>query len=282
MDYMVYLIFRGFVALVQALPERTAYAVGRGLLWLARVLRVRVNVVKKNLRLCFPELSDKERMILLKKNYSYTGEMVVETILLSGWSEEEAKKRLDFSCLQARETREGVDETFVAWSGHWGCMDFGSIFAQRFQIAYAYKKIKNPYIDKWLYNLRSRWGCKMVQHNQVKSFVQRGVLSTFRALFLIADQKPGRNNITVDFFRNALSFAVGPELFAKRYKMPMVYMRMERVKPGYYKASFIELKKTHAEFGDRTQQAVALLEADIKKNPEYYFWMHNRFKHIDG
>ena len=73
MDYLVYLIVRMIVAFLQVLPEKAAYAFGRGLLFLVRIFRVRVDVVRKNLQICFPELSNHERERILKKHYRYLG-----------------------------------------------------------------------------------------------------------------------------------------------------------------------------------------------------------------
>ena len=90
MDYLVYLIFRVIVAFLQVLPEKAAYAFGRGLLFLVRIFRVRVNIVRKNLQICFPELSNHERERILKKHYRYLGEMLVETVRLGSMNRHEA------------------------------------------------------------------------------------------------------------------------------------------------------------------------------------------------
>ena len=45
--------------------------------------------------------------------------------------------------------------------------------------------------------------------------------------------------------------------------------------------TFTDLPGLDSSFGTRTQQAAALLEQDMRMFPQYYYWLHNRWPHID-
>ena len=277
MDYLVYLIFRVIVAFLQVLPEKAAYALGRGLLSLLRVMRVQVPMVRKNLQICFPELSNQERERILKKHYRYLGEMLVETARLGSMNRQEASSRLQYDSHCHPDSLDAELQSVICWQGHFGCFDFGSIIAQSCSVAYFYKAVRNNYMNKWLKSLRERWGCTMIEASESREAIRKSKENDNGWLFMISDQRPGKNLYDCNFFGQKIPFAVGPEVFSRRLKKKMVYARMERVKPGYYRLSMQKLDDAESHPGSITQQAVSLLEADIRKNPEYYTWTYNRF-----
>ena len=63
--------------------------------------------------------------------------------------------------------------------------------------------------------------------------------------------------------------------------MAVVYMNVEKVKRGYYLASFELITDKPTKYKDFkiTEDFIKLLENQILKAPEYYTWTHNRFKH---
>ena len=61
-DWLVYVVARIAMCLVQALPIETCQTLSRGLAFLCwQVLRIRREVVEENLRHAFPELGDAQR-----------------------------------------------------------------------------------------------------------------------------------------------------------------------------------------------------------------------------
>ena len=75
----------------------------------------------------------------------------------------------------------------------------------------------------------------------------------------------------------------GPEIIARKLNLPVFYFQTERVKRGYYQSTFILLEENpnKTEFNQITDNYILELEKQIRKNPEYYFWTHRRFKHMD-
>ena len=83
------------------------------------------------------------------------------------------------------------------------------------------------------------------------------------------------------FLNNFVPFHTGAEIIAKKYDMAVVYMNVEKVKRGYYLASFELITDKPKKYKDFkiTEDFIKLLENQIFKAPEYYTWTHNRFKH---
>ena len=63
--------------------------------------------------------------------------------------------------------------------------------------------------------------------------------------------------------------------------MPVIYLAVNKIKRGYYTASFKVITEDPNTLPDHkiTDVFAKLLEAQIKENPEYYLWTHKRFKH---
>src|ERR1700710_761576 len=78
-DYLVYMLVRILICVIQALPLETCHRLGRGFATLAgNWIGVRRKVVDENLRLAFPELSDGERRQLTWRMWEHLFLLITE------------------------------------------------------------------------------------------------------------------------------------------------------------------------------------------------------------
>ena len=69
----------GLLRMVCWMPHRAALAVGRGIGWLAfHVGRGRRSVVRRNIELCFPDLTDDQREDLVRRHFAALGMSIIE------------------------------------------------------------------------------------------------------------------------------------------------------------------------------------------------------------
>ena len=73
----------------------------------------------------------------------------------------------------------------------------------------------------------------------------------------------------------------GAEMLAKKYDMNAIFLRTERLKRGYYAATFEMLSENTAIVPDYelTDKFIELVEKQIYEAPEHYLWTHKRWKH---
>ena len=73
----------------------------------------------------------------------------------------------------------------------------------------------------------------------------------------------------------------GAEMLAKKYDMSVVFLKVEKIKRGYYKASFELLSENCKEVPNYeiTDKFIKMVEQQIYEAPEYYLWTHRRWKH---
>ncbi|MEH6408681.1 MAG: lysophospholipid acyltransferase family protein, partial [Leeuwenhoekiella sp.] len=149
-----------------------------------------------------------------------------------------------------------------------------------------YKKIKNPYFDKLVRDIRGRWNSKLLTNRESVIVITKhhtdNILSTYA---FIADQSPKAGNIhhLSPFFGHQVPFFTGVERLSKKLNLPVVHLDVRKKKRGFYEATFrilSEQPKTVADF-EITDAFARNLEEQIKSAPEYYLWTHKRFKHID-
>lgn len=74
----------------------------------------------------------------------------------------------------------------------------------------------------------------------------------------------------------------GAEMLAKRLDMNMLFVKVEKIKRGYYQATLVPLVDEPQKMPDYEITSLYLREVEkqILHKPEHYFWTHKRWKHI--
>ena len=85
-----------------------------------------------------------------------------------------------------------------------------------------------------------------------------------------------------DFMGKKVPFYTGSERMAKEFDMAVIYLHVDKVKRGYYKASLINIadNPTETENNQITLDYIQHLEKQIREKPELYLWTHKRWKHL--
>lgn len=73
----------------------------------------------------------------------------------------------------------------------------------------------------------------------------------------------------------------GAEILAKRFNMNVLYLKTEKIKRGYYQATFEEISTDvlATQNFEITRKFLDKVEEQIKTDPQYYLWTHKRWKH---
>ena len=74
---------------------------------------------------------------------------------------------------------------------------------------------------------------------------------------------------------------VGAEILAKKFDMNILFMKIKKVKRGFYEAEFELLTKEPKSIPDFqiTETFLRKVEQQILEAPEFYLWTHKRWKH---
>lgn len=278
---LFFYLFKIFIALIRALPWSIAYSLSNCIAFmLNRVLKIRKHIILKNITLCFPNLSTQASKQLVKKVYQVYSDYYIELFKNNSTNQSNYPNIL----INIKEIEHYLfnNQSVICWSGHYGNIElFHSVFNH--QAIAAYKSLRNPYINQWLFNQRSQYGSQLIQSNKIllsiRNLLRTRNKKTGKSLIFFADQRSQeKESVLVNFFNKKLSFAKSTEKLARRYQIPMFYLSIQRLKRGSYQVSCVELNPDDNQYSSMTQQAVSLLETDIKASPEHYWWFHNRWK----
>ena len=100
---------------------------------------------------------------------------------------------------------------------------------------------------------------------------------------ILSDQSPklGAFKQRDNFMGIDVPVFTGTEELAKRLDFAALYLKVRKVKRGYYSVSFVVLAENPKEYEDFqiTRLFLDEIEKQIHEAPEYYLWSHKRWKH---
>lgn len=278
------------IRIFSLLPLSILYFLADGVIYpLVRyVARYRLKLVQKNIRLSFPEKSEKERNAIINAFYHHFADILVEIIYGYRASDEEMRERVVFENLELLEELARKKQGVIAYLGHmcnWEWIaDVGKQYVDKSIVEYnVYRKQKNVRADKAMLLLRSKRGGECVEKNVLlRKLVQLRHADHPFVIGLIADQKPSPRNahIWTTFLNQDTSFLDGGEMLARKFDLGVVYANITSPKRGYYRIHFEVITDNPQSMPENeiTLSYARLIEANICQQPERWLWTHNRWK----
>ena len=253
------------------------------------VVRYRLKLVRKNIRLSFPEKSEKEQNAIVNAFYHHFADILVEIIYGYRVSDEEMRQRVVFENMELLEDLAHKKHGVIAYLGHmcnWEWIaDVGKQFADKSMVEHnVYRRQKNARADRAMLQLRAKRGGECVEKNQLlRKLVQLRHADYPFVIGLIADQKPSPRNAHVwtTFLHQDTAFLDGGEVLARTFDLGVVYAHITSPKRGYYRIHFeVITDQPNAMAENEITLAYArLIEANIRQQPARWLWSHNRWKH---
>ena len=289
MQAVVFWLIYPLLWLISILPFWLFYRVSDVVYFIVyHLVGYRKKTVTHNLKLVFPEKSSEEIIKIRKKFYAHMCDMFLEMVKSISISEEELKKRFVFTNLEELRRIEKLDKSIMLMCGHYASFEW--LFALQLNNlnhkAYGiYKKIRNPGFDKLINDIRRRFGAELIQNSKSTLRIAHNQKEGIRGVYaMIADQSPKSPNYKfwTDFMGKKVPFYTGSERMAKEFDMAVIYLHVDKVKRGYYKASLINIadNPTETENNQITLDYIQHLEKQIREKPELYLWTHKRWKHL--
>jgi len=287
-----YAAFRVVRALVTLLPERLARALGSALGWFAgTLLGIRRGVVRRNLELAFPELSQVERRRIARASWRHLGREAVATFRLASETPTSIRARTEFAeGWEAFERRAREGDGAILVTGHFGNWEIAGagVAARGWPMDAVATRQRNPCFDRDLVESRARLGMNVVVRDEAPKRILRG-LRAGRVAGIVGDQNPAVGGILVTFMGHAAPTARGAAVFALRTGAPL-FAGVSVALPGprwRYRIAMEEVSiEPSGDFDEDvrrlTQAHSAVLERAVRAHPEQYFWPHKRWRERPG
>ncbi|HEX8563330.1 MAG TPA: lysophospholipid acyltransferase family protein [Flavobacterium sp.] len=287
MQYLLFLVMYPLLWCVSMLPFRILYVFSDcAYILVYYIIRYRRATVRNNLALALPHLTPKERLIIEKKSYHHLCDMFLEMIKTMTISENEMSRRFRFTNLELYTNLEKRQKSIALLCGHYASYEWVISMNQHITFnGYAiYKRIANIHFDKLVRDIRSRFKANLITTKETIPTIQENEQKGVRGVYGFAsDQSPKASKAYhwANFMGIRTPVHTGAEMLAKRFDMNVVFLRVKKVKRGFYEATFEEIVDNPREVPNYgiTDMFLKVVEQQIHEAPEFYLWTHKRWKH---
>lgn len=287
MQLLIYRLVYPIILGISILPWRIFYFFSTCIYLLVYyILRYRRKTVTENLKLAFPEKSDKEIKHIRKLFYKHMCDMFLEMTKSLTISREELIKRYKVVNLEEFHECERKNKNIITLMGHYGSFEWSNAvdLVSINPCVGIYKPIENKYFDRLAHRIRGRFNSRLIASNKVaRQIIKDKQDGTICSYGMISDQSPRLMNgkYWTDFMGTKVPIFLGGEFLAQRLDLIVLYLHVEKVKRGHYEVRFIPITE-NSNTEDKyfvIKKYLQLLESQIREKPQYYLWTHKRWKH---
>ncbi len=246
-----------------------------------RIARERRGIARRNLELCFPELSEKDRERLVRAHFEALGASLIE-LALGRWASDArllAMTRIEGveHIHRALERGQGV----ILLSAHFTALEISgrvlTLNCPPFDAVF--RKHRSEFLTEILRTSRERSARRTIDKNDIKSMVRS--LREGAPVWYAPDQSYDRKqSALLPFFGVPAMTNTATGTLARLGKAVAIPFFPRRLPEGGYLLSI--LPPIDGLPGDDpvedTQKYVAILERQVRLAPEQYYWVHRKFK----
>ena len=239
-------------------------------------------IIKKNLKLVFPNISDQEIQKYMNDMWSYYGKIFVEYLFLKNFRKGKLSKNIEIEGQNIFNGIKSNNENVIFISGHFDNFELMAMTIEKagINLAALYRPLNNVFLNKIMENLRKKYICK----NQVKKGRSsvRNLLKLFNdgsSIALMIDQRVSEG-IKCNFFnKDALTTTI-PAQFVKKFNCKIIPINIERKENDKFKITVFEPIKFDKpnDIETITKTLNLWLEKIIVNNPSKWIWSHDRWK----
>ena len=255
--------------------------------FLLRGIKPRGKLILENLARVYPESSEKWRKDMRVKVYRNIAWTLTETLALQqnqarvfDWVKVPNAKILD----DLMQNNKGA----ILLSGHFGNWELGASWLTQNAIKHGhkmyviYQAIHDPDIDKYLLEMREKYGLVMIDKNI--SVMKIAHLLKNGAHIIVLNDLAGESWLQIPFLGVEATNMPGPALMAMLSGCAVVPVCIFRNEPFNLELEVFEpleipdIKNHEERLNLITLEMNKAVEKFIRMRPEQWFWLHNRWK----
>lgn len=285
LEYIIFIAFSYFFRLLGIyLSRRFAVVIAVVFFY---IIPIRKSVTIKNLAHAFPELSRSEINKIAFSAYKSFAVTLAEILITPSVSKEMMAEFILCENTELIQEKHNEGKGVILLSAHfanWEYLANSMAIQSRKKFTVIVKPLRNELVSNWMNAMRTRW---------INDVVNLGV--SIRQIFaalknkdivaMVADQRGPEDSIKLNFFGRKTSVLVGPAALALKTGAPIIYGIAVRQKDFSYhlKLEEISTENLPSDFNESIEELsrrhLSYLESMIKKHPEQWLWMHNRWRH---
>jgi KDO2-lipid IV(A) lauroyltransferase len=244
------------------------------------LMRSRKKIARRNLELCFPELTDKQRAELLAENFRTMGMMLIETALSWWASDASLQKRVQYQGLEHLEAALAKGKGVILLTGHFTSMELGGRLIMLKNPCYVmFRELNNQLFNAVMMQARTHHSEGIVLRDDPRPMVR--ALKKNKVVWYAPDQDFGpKMSVFAKFFGVPAATVPATARLVKMSGAAVIPFVPRREKDGSYTLS-LSAPLTNFPAGDDVVDAQIIndiLEKEIRQSPAQYLWIHRRFK----
>lgn len=269
-----------------ALPWRTAIKVHEVLGRIAGVLsRGRRRIVKRNLELCFPELSPHEIDAIMARHFASVGAFFAELAFAWYRSAEQRAHLFRIDGVEHLHNALATGKGVLLYVGHFTTVEICLPMVKSLVPLYAFmfRGRRNPLANALQRRGRAGYAHVSIANDNVREML--ALLAKNATVFYAPDQARIDSGELVPFFSHPAMTSTAPSRLARLSGATIVPLFFRRLADdsGYLMRFQAPLAGVPSDdsYAD-TVRLTAVLESFIRECPEQYFWTHRKFKDRPG
>jgi KDO2-lipid IV(A) lauroyltransferase len=265
----------------EPLPHRLLYLLGRALGLLVHLFPTPFKrIARRNIELALPGLDAGQRQRILREHFAGLGCALFETAI-SWWSSNERIRRItDMRGLEHLQAAQAAGRGVLLLSAHFNSIEIGCrALAARLPLNIMYRPTKNLLIGEFVQSRRAVQTRRAIPRDDVRTLIK--ALKDGEVVWYAPDQsfrKKGAEMVKLFGIPAATNTATS-RIVKMTHALVLPYF-FERLPGGGYRGTI------HAPLADfPTDDPVAdterfnhIIEAEVRRMPEQYLWIHRRFK----
>jgi heptosyltransferase-2 len=284
LDFSIYLLYRAGTAIASALPVRVLFAIGSFIGWWAWLLLPHYRrLARRNLEIAFAkEKSPLELRRIVRRNFQWLSANLFCSLKMVSMPLEKMTRYIEVENLDALHAELKAGRPVVLLLSHIGPWELAAQLVPHYapyaRIGSPYQTLRNRYIDRDVSRRRARTGSELFDrsegfHKAIELLRSVGVLGIF------ADQHAGDHGLWTPFFGRLASTSSLPGLLAKRTGAAVMAAAIHTEGPARWRMVFTpRIDSPGDSVNSITAKENGTIEQQVRKAPEDWLWVHNRWK----
>jgi heptosyltransferase-2 len=284
LDFVVYLLYRAGSAIVSVLPLPFLFILGQFLGFCAWIVLGKYRrLAQRNISIAFSgEKSPEQLRRLVRRHFQRLGANLLCSVKLTQMPPEKILRRVTIENIEAMDGRFRRGIPVVLVLTHLGIWELFAQLMPKF-VGYVrnssiYQRLGNRFIDAHVRRTRSRTGLELFDRKDGFQPVIE-LLRSGGGVGVLCDQHAGDHGVWTPFFGRLASTSPLAALLAKRTRAALVAAGVYTEGLARWRMVFIDRFDTEdASVGALTFKINQIIEQQIRRAPEDWFWVHNRWK----
>ena len=243
-------------------------------------------IALSNLKIAFgKELPPSELKRIARNSFMHFGKTLMDIIKLPHLGEEKRNALINVegeeNLLKALREKKGA----LLFSAHYGSWEIAPFFmAKKGKLSVIARPLDNKLLEKELLKLRTSQGSHVIYKHQATKKILRSLRAGEMVAFLIDQNVLRKQAVFVDFFGKKAATTPSLASFSLKTKSPLIPVFCYPTSShAYHLKIFSPLSITlegnyNQDVLKITQICTKIIEIQIRKNPDYWLWFHNRWK----